>query len=77
MPSPYDRTLTPMSACQVSHLLRREIQAPIAAALIRGFAETLGMGRALEIAAAAVRRGRPRGRAGDGRASGRRLPAGA
>jgi len=52
---PPDRTHPPTPACQVSHLLRREIQAPIAAALIRGFAQTLGMGRALEIAAAAVR----------------------
>jgi hypothetical protein len=49
-----DRPLT-APACQVSHLLRREIQAPIAAALIRGFAEALGKDRALEIAAAAVR----------------------
>jgi hypothetical protein len=38
----------------VSHLLRREIQAPIAAALIREFGRTLGTDRAMEIAAAAV-----------------------
>ncbi len=46
-----DRTTAP---CEVSHLLRREIQAPIAAALIREFARTIGEDRALEIAAAAV-----------------------
>jgi len=40
--------------CEVSHLLRREIQAPIAAALIRGFARALGRDRAVEIATAAV-----------------------
>jgi hypothetical protein len=44
-----------MAPCAVSHLLRREIQAPIAAALIRGFAGVLGRDRALEIAEAAVR----------------------
>jgi hypothetical protein len=54
MTTPHDRTHPPTSACQVSHLLRREIQAPIAAALIREFALTLGTDRAVEIATAAV-----------------------
>lgn len=39
----------------ISHLQRREIQAPIAACLIRGFAQALGQAEALEIAAAAIR----------------------
>lgn len=39
----------------ISHLLRREIQAPIAAGLIRAFAAALGRDRALEIAGEAVR----------------------
>jgi len=39
----------------ISHLLRREIQAPIAAGLIRAYAAALGRERALEIAGEAVR----------------------
>ena len=39
----------------ISHLQRREIQAPIAACLIHGFAEALGQAKALEIATAAIR----------------------
>ncbi len=39
----------------ISHLQRREIQAPIAACLIHGFAAQLGLDKALEIAQAAVR----------------------
>jgi len=39
----------------VSHLQRRELQAPIAATLIRGFADVLGRERALDIAALAIR----------------------
>jgi hypothetical protein len=39
----------------ISHRQRREIQAPIAACLIRGFAAELGLEKALEIAAAAIR----------------------
>jgi hypothetical protein len=39
----------------ISHLQRREIQAPIAAGLVRGFANILGYDRAVEIAAAAIR----------------------
>ena len=54
MASPTGIPHGPTSACQVSHLLRREIQAPIAAALIREFGRTLGTDRAMEIAAAAV-----------------------
>jgi hypothetical protein len=39
----------------VSHLRRRELQAPIAACLIREFAEAVGNEAALEIAARAIR----------------------
>jgi hypothetical protein len=38
----------------ISHLKRREIQAPVAICLIRGVAEVLGRERALEIATAAI-----------------------
>ena len=38
----------------ISHLDRREIQAPIAECLIRGFARELGRDKALEIATAAI-----------------------
>jgi hypothetical protein len=40
---------------QLSHLERREIQAPVAACLIRAFAKEIGSKRALEIAASAIR----------------------
>lgn len=39
---------------EISHLKRREIQAPIAACLIRGFASEMGLDRAIEVAMAAV-----------------------
>lgn len=39
---------------EVSHVQRREIQAPIAACLIRGFAAETGLDRAVEVATAAV-----------------------
>ena len=39
----------------INHLLRREVQAPIAACLIKEFAKTLGNDKAVEIAAAAIR----------------------
>lgn len=39
---------------EISHLKRREIQAPIAACLIRGFARVMGQDKAVEIATAAV-----------------------
>ena len=39
---------------EISHLKRREIQAPIAACLIRGFARVMGQDNALEAATAAV-----------------------
>ena len=39
---------------EISHLARREIQAPIAACLIKGFAEVMGEKKALEVATAAV-----------------------
>ncbi len=41
---------------KVSHLLRREIQAPVAAGLIREFAEVLGHDKAIDVAAAAIRK---------------------
>ena len=39
---------------EISHLKRREVQAPIAACLIRGFAKVMGQDKAEEIATAAV-----------------------
>ena len=39
---------------EISHLERRQIQAPIAACLIRGFAKVMGQDKAVEIATAAV-----------------------
>jgi hypothetical protein len=39
---------------EINHLRRREIQAPIAACLIRGFAAVMGQDKALEAATAAV-----------------------
>ena len=39
----------------ISHLQRREIQAPIAACLIHGFVDALGEAKALDIASAAIR----------------------
>jgi hypothetical protein len=39
----------------VSHLQRREIQAPVSAGLIRAYADVLGLDRALEIATIAIR----------------------
>jgi len=39
---------------EISHLERREIQAPIAACLIRGFARVMGKEKAMEVATAAV-----------------------
>jgi hypothetical protein len=41
---------TQQSPLSISHLIRREIQAPAAACLIRGFAHVLGQDRAIEIA---------------------------
>jgi hypothetical protein len=41
---------------KVGHLLRREIQAPVAAGLIREFAGVLGYDKAIDIAAAAIRK---------------------
>ena len=38
----------------ISHLMRREIQAPIAASLIRGFASVLGHDKAMEAATTAI-----------------------
>lgn len=55
------------TASPISHLQRREIQAPIAACLIRGFAEALGREHALAIASAAIRE--------DARMAGRTLAA--
>jgi len=42
------------AALEISHLKRREIQAPIAACLIRGFARVMGHDKAVEEATAAV-----------------------
>jgi len=39
---------------EISHVKRREIQAPIAACLIRGFAREMGLDRAIEVATAAI-----------------------
>ena len=39
---------------EISHLQRREIQAPIAACLIRGFSQVMGHVKALEVATAAI-----------------------
>jgi hypothetical protein len=39
---------------EISHLKRREIQAPIAACLIRGFTSEMGFDRAIDVATAAV-----------------------
>jgi len=44
------------SSPRVSHLLRREIQAPVAAGLIREFAGVVGYDKAVGIAAAAIRK---------------------
>jgi len=40
---------------EISHLRRREIQVPIAACLIRGFADVMGHDKALETATAAIK----------------------
>lgn len=50
---PADRGETPPEA-EISHLRRREIQAPVAACLIRGFAGVVGPDKAVEAATAAV-----------------------
>ena len=45
---------TDQHTLEISHLMRREIQAPIAACLIRGFARVMGQDKALEAATTAV-----------------------
>ena len=45
---------TDQPTLEISHLQRREIQAPIAACLIRGFARVMGQDKAMEVATAAV-----------------------
>ncbi len=45
---------TDQHTLEISHLKRREIQAPIAACLIRGFARVMGHDKAVEAATAAV-----------------------
>jgi hypothetical protein len=45
---------TDQQTLKISHLKRREIQAPIAACLIRGFARVMGQDKALEVATAAI-----------------------
>mgnify|MGYP000901108710 FL=1 len=50
-----DQSFTEMdSKPEISHLQRREIQAPLAACLIREYAHVLGEDQALEIAARAI-----------------------
>jgi hypothetical protein len=44
----------PLSQPVITHLMRREIQAPLAACLIRGFAGVLGHERAIEAATAVI-----------------------
>jgi hypothetical protein len=51
--SPEDQG-TDQHTLDVSHLKRREIQAPIAECLIRGFAEVMGEDKAVEAATAAI-----------------------
>ncbi len=45
---------TEESPLEISHLRRREIQAPIAACLIRAFARVMGQDKAEEVATAAI-----------------------
>jgi hypothetical protein len=45
---------TEQPTLEISHLQRREIQAPIAACLIREFARVMGKDKAMEVATAAV-----------------------
>ena len=45
---------TDQPTLEISHLKRREIQAPVAAYLIRGFASVMGQDKAVEVATAAV-----------------------
>jgi hypothetical protein len=45
---------TDQQTLEISHLKRREVQAPIAACLIRGFARAMGQDKAVEAATAAV-----------------------
>lgn len=45
----------PRTGDEVSHVRRREIQAPLVAALIEGYAEELGRERAVEIAMRVIR----------------------
>jgi len=46
---------TPRPDCEVSHLKRREIQAPIVVSLIKGFAREIGHDKAIEVAAEVIR----------------------
>jgi len=45
---------TDQPTLEISHLKCREIQAPVAACLIRGFASVMGQDKAVEVATAAV-----------------------
>ena len=51
---PSEGKCTDQQTLKISHLTRREIQAPIAACLIRGFAKVLGQDKTLEVATEAV-----------------------
>ena len=46
---------TDQPTLEISHLKRREIQAPIAACLIRGFARVMSQDKAVEVATAAIK----------------------
>jgi hypothetical protein len=52
-------------ATAISNLVRREIQTPVAACLLRGFVEALGYERAMRIAEAAIQ--------GDGMSTGKMM----
>ena len=51
---PSEGKSTDQQTLKISHLMRREIQAPIAACLIRGFAKVMGQDKTLEVATEAV-----------------------
>jgi hypothetical protein len=53
------------AAIAISNLVRREIQTPVGACLLRGFVEALGYEQAMQIASAAIQ--------GDGRLAGKMM----
>ena len=56
---------TERPAVAISNLVRREIQTPVAACLLKGFVEALGYEQAMQIASAAIQ--------GDGRLAGKMM----